>query len=140
MVRRSIPRTRRFALIALGLALVTRAAESQQAAPDSGLTGSITGRVSGSGRALPLARVELRGRTEAVTTDERGFFKLVAPAGRHTLVARRIGYAPAEVTISLAAGETTDAAVIDLKPVTGALAAVVVTGTLREQYVSESPV
>ncbi len=71
------------------------------------LSGSVTDSVSG--RALDGVSIELRrdgAVTAATTSTSTGDFSFVAPAGRYTLVVRRLDYRPhTHEDIALAAGE-----------------------------------
>src|SRR6185436_2033586 len=101
---------------------------------------SLRGRVTDStGTPLSDAQVTLVELARVASTDSNGTFVLVnVPAGRYTIVARRIGYVPASRTIVLGTG---DRAVVDLRLplVMGDLEPVVVTATRDAIDVGQSP-
>ena len=101
---------------------------------------SLRGRVTDStGTPLSDAQVTLVELARVASTDSNGVFVLVnVPAGRYTIVARRIGYVPASRTIVLGTG---DRAVVDLRLplVMGDLEPVVVTATRDAIDVGRSP-
>ena len=71
-------------------------------------TASVTGIVRGA-TGLPLENTELRvrGARSSSVSDAAGRFSLAAlPAGTQVLVARHLGYEPAEVAVELRAGRT----------------------------------
>ena len=67
-------------------------------------TGTISGRVSATtGESLGGAAVSTTGIQPAVARAD-GSFTLVVPAGAHTITIRRIGYAPRDTSMMIAAG------------------------------------
>lgn len=54
---------------------------------------------------IGYASVYLKGTTYGTTADERGIYRLNAPAGEYTLVVSAIGYKPIEHTIKLTTGQ-----------------------------------
>lgn len=103
--------------------------------------GTIRGTVSGGeGSAVAHARVELRGTAWSGVADERGGYRIdgVEP-GRYTLLASAVGYATAERTVEVEASRTVRVDV-SLEVSVFALDPIVVTGTKKETFVSESPV
>jgi iron complex outermembrane recepter protein len=107
--------------------------------PDSMATGRIIGVVRDieSREPVPAAQVRLREmqRSELSHRDGRFHFFDVRP-GRYTVSVERIGYAPAEERVTVAAGETVNV-VIELRPTALEIPGVVVTGTGRERGASE---
>jgi len=115
---------------ALGVAVLLAQPASAQVR-----TGTISGRVvdAASSVALPFVMVRVLELHRVEQTHADGEFRFRdLPAGVHTIIAQRIGYAPLEVTVELRAGSDT---VLELSlramPVT--LATTVVTGTVRER-------
>src|SRR5688500_16986050 len=107
----------------LALASLPRAGLAQQA-------GTITGTVSDSVTSGPVAgaQVSLAGTVRTVVTDQSGAYRFAdVPAGSATLRAQRIGYAPAEQTVTVSAGGTV-AANFTLRPTVATLSGVVVVG------------
>ena len=80
------------------------------AVPVAAQTGTVTGR-TGDASGAPLAGTHfaLTGTPQTAVTDLDGRFAIAdVPAGASTLVATRLGYAPLRVTVTVAAGETTE--------------------------------
>ena len=130
------PRRALAALVAALPLVLPAALPAQPAAAPA--TGVVAGRVVGAARPIPGARAAIAGVGEAVT-DSLGRFRLgLVPAGRHRLLARAIGYAPAGRDVTVAAGDSTW---VELRlDGAAALAPVVTTGTLRAVMVDDSPV
>lgn len=94
-------------------------------------TGSIEGRVTDAetGTPVPGANVTLNGTPRGAATDSAGRFILESvEAGRYTVVATAIGYAPASRAVSLKPGETA-AVTFRLNPAQYDLNEVVVSAT-----------
>jgi outer membrane receptor for ferrienterochelin and colicins len=118
----------------------TSALESQ--APDSvrSLAAQITGVVRSGGRPVSFAQVFVAGGTIRGMADSLGRYKLVGVvAGNITVTARAIGFSPRSQIVELASGDSV-AVDFDLVPTASTLQAIVTSATLRETYVSESPV
>ena len=73
-----------------------------------GFSAMVTGTVVGkdSGAPIPGVEVQVSGRERSVFTDSAGRFQLtLVPPGRHDLTARRVGYAPTTIVVTLRRGE-----------------------------------
>lgn len=97
--------------------------------------GIVTGRVTdaSSGTPVPGATVTVQGTQLGGTTGPDGTYRIArVPDGAHTLVARRIGYAPSTKAVTVPAGQTV---AVDFSLRTSAidLQQVVVTGTAGNQ-------
>ena len=93
-------------------------------------TGTVRGRVTdaASGQAVSDARLTIEGTSVATTSRGNGEYVFAAvPTGRHVLVARRVGYAPARGEVEVAAGQTVTAD-FGLRAAAVALDEVVVSG------------
>jgi outer membrane receptor protein involved in Fe transport len=103
--------------------------------------GSVTGRVTDarSGAGIGGAQVMVEQTRIAATADDNGRYRLTnVPAGTHRVTARRIGYAPRSVTVSVTDdGEAT--ADIALEISTSVLSEVVVTGSIVPTEVKALP-
>jgi TonB-linked SusC/RagA family outer membrane protein len=111
------------AVALLALASLPRAGLAQQA-------GTISGTISDSVTNGPVAgaQVSLVGTVRTVITDQAGAYRLAdVPAGSSTLRVQRIGYAPAEQTVTVSAGGTV-VANFTLRPTVATLTGVVVVG------------
>ncbi|HWC74238.1 MAG TPA: TonB-dependent receptor [Gemmatimonadales bacterium] len=118
-------RSFRWGLLGLSLALVG----TPPPAVAQG-TASVTGRVVDSVTAQPVsdARVTIVGRSNGTLTDRDGRYLLQGlPAGNVTVRVQRIGFAPADRTVTLAEGGTTTQD-FSLVPAATVLSEVVVTG------------
>jgi len=101
---------------------------------------AIEGRVLAGGKPVPFANIGVRGTTMGTAADLEGRFRL-APLqeGVYRLVASAVGFETIERDISVATGRTT-AVEIEMEEATIEAGAIVVTGTLVETYVKDSPV
>ncbi len=94
-------------------------------------TGAVHGRVTdaGSGQPVADARVSVEGTALLVTTTPSGEYVFgTVPAGHHTVLVRRVGYAVARRDVDVATGETVEADV-PLRAAAVSLQAIVVTGS-----------
>jgi len=109
------------------------------AAQDS--VGTLRGTImdSASGRPVAAVQVIIPGRREVVTGRDGTWQLANVPAGAIELRFRRVGYAPQDLRLSLAAGEVR---VVDvtLRPVAVELAPVVVSATRDARSLAEVPV
>jgi TonB-linked SusC/RagA family outer membrane protein len=93
-------------------------------------TGVVRGRVTqaNGGQPIPNVQIMVPGTTLGALTGETGEFSLAGiPAGRHTVIARRIGYTEARQNVQVAAGQTVTAD-FTMSVTATTLADVVVTG------------
>jgi outer membrane receptor protein involved in Fe transport len=101
---------------------------------------SLRGRIADStGKPLGSAKVTLVELARAASTDANGAFVMAnVPAGRYTIVARRVGYVPASRVITVGAGDRSSID-LTLPMVIGDLEPVVVTATRVAIDVRQSP-
>jgi TonB-dependent SusC/RagA subfamily outer membrane receptor len=93
--------------------------------------GRITGRVTdaSSGGPVENAQVTISGTRLGTQSGQDGSYTIAnVPAGAHTLLAKRLGYAPAQQDVNVSAGAPVTAD-FKLKPIALTLSATVVTGT-----------
>lgn len=144
---RTLPFIRLLAWIAAAHVLSGVPAAAAQVPEAVSREGLVVGRVTGGGSPLEGARVWVRaafprdagaGLPGGVTTGADGRFRLALPAGTWVLRVAAVGHAPREVRATVAG----TAVVLDvaLEPRVTEIDPVVVTGTLSEARVSESPV
>jgi len=101
---------------------------------------TVEGVVTSGGDAVPLATVRVVGTALGTAADADGRYRLaLAEAGEATLRVTAVGYAPEERTVAVAPDETVRLDVA-LRAATLDAGAVVVTGTLEQMAVRESPV
>jgi outer membrane receptor for ferrienterochelin and colicins len=87
-------------LILLCLADITFA---QKAPTDA----NIVGHVLADGMHIPFATISIKGTTLGVSTDETGHYRFInLPTGKHTLVARSVGYQQCETEVEIYTGQT----------------------------------
>lgn len=68
---------------------------------------NVFGDVKSDGEHIPFANVYVKGTNRGISTDESGHYMLIdLPLGKHTLVAKFIGYKDQEKEIEAVAGET----------------------------------
>ena len=113
-----------------------RPAGGGEAAAEAGV---VVGKVVSGGGPVPYARVEVVGAGIATLADGGGAFVLRLVPGRHRLLASALGYGALETMVTVAADGPTRVELV-LGAAALALEPVVVTGTLRERRVTESPV
>lgn len=111
-------------------------AEARRAASEPGL---VVGRVESEEAPVPFARVEVRGSGEGAVADSAGTFRLRLPAGRHVLLATAMGWGTGEAPVEVVAGGVVRVTV-RLRTQAVSLNPIVVTGTRKAVFVSESPV
>jgi outer membrane receptor for ferrienterochelin and colicins len=107
--------------------------------PDS-TAGAVFGQVSGQEGAIPFAQVSVKGWPRVFQADAQGRFHLdQLPPGTHVLLVTALGYETLEETVEVKPGEN---AILGLRLKAAAMAMnpIVVTGTRRETFVSESAV
>lgn len=100
----------------------------------------LEGRVVSGGQGVPFANIGIRGTTVGSATDIDGYFRIdQLPEGNYTVVASAVGFVSAEEDIALRKGATRTLT-LQLKEAVVPMGDVVVTGTLIETYVKDSPV
>jgi TonB-linked SusC/RagA family outer membrane protein len=115
----------------IGMRCVTLALLAIGAADAGAQTGSVSGRVTDERTAQPVAgaTLEVQGTPLIAQSDADGRYRIGAvPAGTHTLVARRLGYASARQSITVADGGQVTAD-LTIRPVAQSLDELVITGT-----------
>ena len=104
-----------------------------------GQSGSLAGTVMGEDGPLPFASVQITGLQKGATADESGRFEISGlDPGRYSLVASFVGHVPQKKEITLGPGA--DLRVDFRLFVSENLDEIVVTGTQKPTYVSDSPV
>lgn len=110
-----------------GLAFCCASAIAAQS-PESQAKGEIRGFVVDSGTSAPLAGVEIfaPGRRWRARSDERGQFRLTrVDPGKHVIVARKAGFSPESLSVTLDAGDATELHIV-LRAIVAMLGEVVV--------------
>lgn len=130
-------------VLVLSLGLMGRAvAQNGQGAPPAGqatqATGQLQGKVIGEdGAPMAGVRVSVRGTDRAVLTDAHGVFRIKdVPVGQEIIVAQYVGREPAQLTVTVTAGETAEA---DLTLGAVRMAAVVVSATRTTTTLEHMP-
>ena len=101
---------------------------------------NVFGDVKSDGEHIPFANILVKGTSRGISTDETGHYLLIdLPVGKHTLVAKFIGYKDQEKEIETVAGETITVN-FELKRELMSLDEVVVTGTKTFQRKTQAPV
>lgn len=102
--------------------------------------GAIRGEVRAGSAPVAFASIGIAGTTIGTTADETGKFEFIqVPAGEHQLKVTAVGYRPFEKNVLVKAGEVAMVKAV-LQQHDARLGEVVVTGTMRETYLLESPV
>jgi outer membrane receptor for ferrienterochelin and colicins len=104
------------------------------------VTAFVEGRITSDGRPVAAATVEVAALGLRTSADSLGAYRLRLPAaGRHAVRVRAVGFGPVIRTIDVPIGTTATLHVTLLRSAQ-LLNTVVTTGTLRDTYVSDSPV
>ena len=120
------------------LALVAIFGQMQMSAQNT--DANVFGDVKSDGEHIPFANVYVKGTNKGISTDESGHYMLIdLPLGKHTLVAKFIGYKDQEKEIEAVAGETIMVN-FELKSELMSLDEIVVTGTKTFQRKTQAPV
>lgn len=112
----------------------------QDAAPQKKTDANVFGDVQSHGEHLPFVSIFLEGTSTGTTTDNTGHYILTnLPVGKHTLVAKTLGYKVEKKVINVEAGKSQEVNFV-LEEEHMALNQVVVTGTKTFKRQTESPV
>lgn len=103
-------------------------------------SGTISGQVTSGNQSIAGANVAIEGLRKGAPTNSQGKFIIrnVAP-GTYQIVVSAVGFSKHQQQVTLEKGQNLQLN-ITLKPVLEELGQVVVTGTMRETFVKESPV
>lgn len=102
---------------------------------------TISGRILSNDGPIPFANVYLKGTTEGATSNDAGYFELTTDVeGEQMLQVSALGYKPWQKKLTLSKGKLVDVGDIILEVSSLGLDEVVITGTLKESFISESPV
>jgi outer membrane receptor protein involved in Fe transport len=122
-----------FMLLALAAGIHAAPAASQQ-------VGRIEGTITAAGVAVEGVTVAVEGTNRTAVTDSRGFFRITGvPAGQHRVVTRRLGYEPADLTVTVAGAGAT-AADFSLTQAAFQLSDIVISATREEERRVEIPI
>ncbi|MDX2000837.1 MAG: TonB-dependent receptor [Chitinophagales bacterium] len=101
---------------------------------------TLVGFVFAEGKPLPFASVQIKGTSIGTVTDDKGFFVIHdLNQGDYQLLISAIGYQMRSETVHIDT-EKLDLGILDLAVSTLGLDEVVVTGTMKNAYIGESPV
>ncbi|MDO8927505.1 MAG: TonB-dependent receptor [Bacteroidota bacterium] len=122
-------------IVLLFISLISEAAE-----PEKKTDSNIFGDVQSNGEHIPFVSIYIKGTSIGTATDASGHYTLInLPVGKHTLIAKTLGYKPAEIAINVALGQSQEVNFV-LEEEHMALNQVVVTGTKTFKRQTESPV
>ena len=103
------------------------------------LKAEIEGKVTAEGEGVSFAAIGLKGTSHGTVADENGNFALKnIPAGNYELVVNAVGFQPYQKRVGVGAEKVN--LKIELQKATRQLQEVVVSGTMKETYVMQSPV
>lgn len=104
-------------------------------------TGTIQGKLEANGAPLELANVLLKGTSFGTYTDASGHFVLSdIPAGNYELIASMLGFQTLIKKLELSEKQTLDLGTLELEEDALGLKEIVVTGTMKATYVTDSPI
>ncbi|MGI9532081.1 TonB-dependent receptor [Lutimonas sp.] len=104
-----------------------------------GQNASISGEIMADGAKLPFATIQIKNSAKGCTADENGYFEMknISP-GNYTLIASFVGFISEKKHLEVKAGQNLLVS-FNLSS-NAALDEIVVTGTMKETYVSASPI
>lgn len=101
--------------------------------------GTLTGNVQENGRGIAYARIKLKDSSFGAISDSTGKFTITnLPYGTYIVQSSAMGYVPAEISVQIQSSAETIR--IDMQSQSIELNSVVVTGSMREVTLSNSPV
>ena len=104
-------------------------------------TGSIIGTITDGAEPMIFANVAIEGTSFGATTDELGNFKITnLPVGSYELAATVVGYKSINRPINIADNQQINLGILKMQEDVFGLEEVVVTGTMKESFVANSPV
>ncbi len=104
-------------------------------------TGSIIGTITDGAEPMMFANVAIEGTSFGATTDELGNFEITnLPVGSYELAASVIGYRSINHPINIADNQQINLGILKMQEDVFGLEEVVVTGTMKESFVTNSPV
>lgn len=126
-------------LLLLQLLILTAFAEvEQRPRTDANIFGHVVDKKTG--EHLPFVTLLIKNTRIGSTTDFSGHYYITnLPVGRQTLIVQYVGYERAEVEFEIREGQTLELDV-ELSPASLTLEQVVVTGTMKEVSLKDSPV
>jgi outer membrane receptor for ferrienterochelin and colicins len=105
-----------------------------------GQVGTVTGTVSDGENSIPFANVVLKGTNFGVSANENGVFELKkVPFGNYHLQISSIGFVPFSKKVELNS-KRLELGKLEMAPSVLGLDEVVITGTMKETFVSASPI
>jgi outer membrane receptor for ferrienterochelin and colicins len=104
-------------------------------------TGGMRGQLFANDQPAQLANILLKGTSLGAATDSLGTFTILEiPVGSYELITSFIGFRPVVQSIQIIADSVIDIGVLTLQEDALGLQEVVVTGTMKATYVSDSPI
>lgn len=100
----------------------------------------LTGKLVSEGEPVLFANILIRETEKGMSSDEKGNFSIsgLSPGDYHLEISA-LGYQRKVIPVTLAPGEPVDLGTVELRTDQLGLEAVVVTGTMKESYVKNSP-
>ncbi|RYD76318.1 MAG: TonB-dependent receptor [Sphingobacteriales bacterium] len=103
-------------------------------------TGQLTGNIFSEGKSVPYASISIKNTRLGAAANSDGKFEIKnIPAGKYEVNISCLDYAKLTDSITVLAGNTS-AKNFELKPESNELQEVVVTGTMKETFLKESPI
>lgn len=106
----------------------------------SGQTGSVKGVVHSDKGPVPFVNIGITGTKLGTSSDINGKFELTGiPTGEVELIFSAVGFRKKKLNFKIVKGKTVET-VVEMEASTAELGEVVISGTLKETYIADSPV
>ena len=104
-------------------------------------TGSLSGKIMDGDQAMAFTNVAISGTSLGATSDDNGIFEIKnIPVGKQELIISTIGYRTVHKKIEIIANQQLTIGEVAMQEDVFGLEEVVVTGTMKEAFVANSPV
>lgn len=104
-------------------------------------TGSLTGTIFDGGQAMSYTNIAIVGTSLGATSDEVGNFTIQnIPVGKQEIIVSAIGYRTSQKEVEIIANQESKLGVIEMQEDVFGLEEIVVTGTMKESFITNSPV
>jgi len=104
-------------------------------------TGSVSGKIVEGDQVISFVNIAVAGSSLGATSDEEGYFTIKnIPVGQQELLISMLGYRTINKKVDIIANQEASVGVVELQEDVFGLEEVVVTGTMKESFITNSPV